>query len=217
MRKVKLGVLASGGGTNLQSIIDHCEAGKIDAEVAVVISNRRRAMALERAKKHGIPAVWIDRRTFPSDVEFNRAILDQLAAHEVELVCLAGYLRILSPEFIRAYQGRIMNIHPALLPSFGGEGMHGEHVHQAVLEAGCKVSGCTVHFVNEGIDTGPIIVQKAVPVEEGDTPATLAARILPFEHQAFPEAIQLYAEGRLEIVDGRRVRILSREEAKKGA
>jgi len=206
--------LISGGGTNLQAILDACEAGTLEAEVAVVISNRAAAYGLERARRHGIPALAVDRRTFPSDEEFNRALLSHLQAHQVELVVLAGYLRILSPEFIRTYAGRIINIHPALLPSFGGPGMYGHHVHAAVLERGCKVSGCTVHFVTEGIDAGPIILQRAVPVEEDDTPETLAARVLVQEHQALPEAIRLFAQGRLEIESPHRVRILSPEEAR---
>lgn len=215
MSKLRVGVLISGGGTNLQAIIDACEAGTLEAEVVVVISNRAAAYGLERARRHGIPAVALDRRTFPSDEDFNRAILTHLEAHQVELVVLAGYLRILSAELIRAYAGRIINIHPALLPSFGGPGMYGHHVHKAVLERGCKVSGCTVHFVTEGIDAGPIILQRPVPVEENDTPETLAARVLVQEHQALPEAIQLFAQGRLEIEGSQRVRILSPTEARR--
>jgi phosphoribosylglycinamide formyltransferase-1 len=206
---LRIGVLASGGGTNLQTIMDNCAAGRIDGRVVVVISDVE-CGALERARKAGIPAEHVDRRDkarFPNREAFDRAVLERLQSHKVELVCLAGYLRIMTPELVEAFSARMMNIHPALLPSFGGKDMWGHHVHQAVLDYGCKVSGCTVHFVSPGTDEGPIIVQQSVPVEEDDTPDTLAARILPLEHQLYSEAIQLFAEGRLK-VEGRRVRIL---------
>jgi phosphoribosylglycinamide formyltransferase-1 len=207
--KLRVGVLASGGGSNLQAIMDAGQEGRINAEVVVVISDVE-CGALERARKAGIPAEWIDRRgkkRFPDREAFDRAIIEELSNHQVGLVCLAGYLRIMTRELADAYVGRMMNIHPALLPSFGGKGMWGHHVHQAVLDYGCKVSGCTVHFVELETDGGPIILQRAVPVEEGDTPESLAARILPYEHQTYVEAVGLFAEGRLRI-EGRRVRIL---------
>jgi len=207
--KLRVGVLASGGGTNLQAIIDNCAAGRIDAQVVVVISDVE-CGALDRARRAGIPAEHIDRRDkqrCPTREAFDRAVLDCLRAHDVALVCLAGYLRVMTSELVEAYAGRMMNTHPALLPSFGGEGMWGHHVHQAVLDYGCKVSGCTIHFVWLETDGGPIILQRAVPVEEDDTPETLAARILPNEHEIYSQAIQLFAEGRLKI-EGRRVRIL---------
>jgi len=207
--RLRVGVLASGGGTNLQAIIDSCASGKIDADVVVVMSDIE-CGALERARKAGIPAEHIDRRDkarYPTREDFDRAVLDSLRAHDVGLVCLAGYLRIMTRDLVDACAGRMMNIHPALLPSFGGTDMWGHHVHQAVLDYGCKVSGCTVHFVWLETDGGPIILQRAVPVEEGDTPDTLAARILPHEHALFSEAIQLFAQGRLRI-EGRRVHIL---------
>jgi len=206
---LRIGVLASGGGTNLQTIMDNCAAGRIDAQVVVVISDIQ-CGAFERARKAGIPDEHIDRRDktrFPTREAFDRAVLDRLRAYHVGLVCLAGFLRIMTPELVSAFAGRMMNIHPALLPSFGGKDMWGHRVHQAVLDYGCKVSGCTVHFVWTETDGGPIILQRAVLVEEGDTPDTLAARILPHEHQLYSEAIQLFAEGRLKI-EGRRVRIL---------
>lgn len=214
-KRLRLGVLVSGGGTNLQAIIDRSEAGLLSAEVVVVISDRPEAYALERARRHGIPTVVVRRKDFASDEEFDEAIMAHLRAYEVDLVVLAGYLKILTPRFVEAYRNRIINIHPALLPSpFGGKGMYGHRVHEAVLAHGCKVSGCTVHFVDEGIDAGPIILQRTVPVLEDDTPETLAARVLQQEHQALPEAIQLFAEGRL-VVEGRRVRILTPEEAER--
>jgi phosphoribosylglycinamide formyltransferase-1 len=208
--RLRIGVLASGGGTNLQAIIDACKSGRINGDVVVVIGDVE-CGALDRAKKAGIAAIWIDRREknrFPDREAFDRAIVEELRAHQVGLVCLAGYLRIMTHELADAYAGRMMNIHPALLPSFGGKGMWGHHVHQAVLDYGCKVSGCTVHFVSLETDGGPIILQRAVAVEEGDTPETLAARILPYEHETYVEAVSLFAEGRVRI-EGRRARILS--------
>lgn len=198
-------MLASGGGTNLQAIIDSIERKELPAVISVVISNIPEAHALERAKKHGIPAVCISHKGMTRE-EHEAEVIKVLKKHNAELIVLAGYLRMLTPTFIRMNKNRMMNIHPALLPSFGGSGMHGEHVHQAVLDYGCKVSGCTVHFVDEGIDTGPIIVQLPVEVRDDDTPAKLAARILLQEHKAYPLAIKLFAEGRLKIV-GRNVRI----------
>jgi phosphoribosylglycinamide formyltransferase-1 len=209
--KLRIGVLASGGGTNLQSIMDNCKRGNIAGEVVAVISDVQ-CGALERARNAGIPEHWLnrhDKQRFPTREAFDTAIRERLDQHDVQLVCLAGYLRIMTHELVDPYPGRMMNIHPALLPSFGGKGMWGHHVHHAVLDYGCKVSGCTVHFVSLETDGGPIILQRAVPVEEGDTPETLAARILPHEHALYSEAIQLFAEGRLKI-EGRRVRILPR-------
>jgi len=198
---LRIGVLASGRGSNLQAIIDAIEVGKLAACLAVVISDRPDAQALERARKHGTEGVFVDPKAHADREAFDRAVLAVLAEHRVELVCLAGFMRILTPMFVRAYAGRIMNIHPALLPTFPGL-----HAQRQALEHGVKVSGATVHFVDEGVDTGPIILQAAVPVHEDDTEETLAARILAEEHRIYPEAIQLFAEGRLE-VRGRRVLI----------
>ena len=207
--KLRIGVLASGGGTNLQAIIDNCKCGRIAGEVVVVISDVQ-CGALERTRAAGIPEHWLnrhDKERFPTREAFDIALRERLEQHEVQLVCLAGYLRIMTPELVGPFAGRMVNIHPALLPAFGGTGMWGHHVHEAVLDYGCKVSGCTVHFVSLETDGGPIILQRAVPVEEGDTTETLAARILPHEHALYSEAIQLFAEGRLKI-EGRRVHIL---------
>ena len=207
--KLRIGVLASGGGTNLQAIIDNCKCGRIAGEVVVVISDVQ-CGALERTRAAGIPEHWLnrhDKERFPTREAFDIALRERLEQHEVQLVCLAGYLRIMTPELVDPFAGRMVNIHPALLPAFGGTGMWGHHVHEAVLDYGCKVSGCTVHFVSLETDGGPIILQRAVPVEEGDTTETLAARILPHEHALYSEAIQLFAEGRLKI-EGRRVHIL---------
>jgi len=204
---LRLGVLASGSGTNLQAIMDHCQAGELAAQVVVVISNVSDAFALERARRAGIPAVFADRRQFGSAQDLDRAALASLQQHRVELVVLTGYLRLLTAPLLEAFPGRMINIHPALLPSFGGKGMYGLKVHQAVLAHGCKLSGLTVHFVDPEYDHGPIILQHPVPVEEGDTPESLQARILSWEHRKYSEAIQLFAEDRLRL-EGRTVKIL---------
>lgn len=198
---LRIGVLASGRGSNLQAIIDAIEAGKLDSRLAVVVSDRADAQALERARKHGVEPVFLDPKAYPDRGAFDHALLAVLAAHRVKLVCLAGYMRVLTPAFVRALPGRIMNIHPALLPAFPGL-----HAQRQAFQHGVKISGATVHFVDEGVDTGPIICQVAVPVIEDDTEETLAARILEQEHELYPRAIRLFAEGRLSIV-GRRVLI----------
>jgi len=210
--RLRIGVLASGRGSNLQAIIDAVEAETLKAKLALVLSNRSDAQALERAKRHGAPAIFLDAKPFsttsPDPVAkqvareaYDRAVLDVLKQHDLELVVLAGYMRIVTSVLINAYPNRIMNIHPSLLPAFPGL-----DVQQKALDWGVKTSGCTVHFVTEGVDEGPIIIQAAVPVLEGDTAERLSARILVEEHRIYPKAIQLYAEGRLHI-DGRLVRI----------
>lgn len=196
-----LGVLASGRGSNLQAILDAIEGGRCPARVAVVVSDRAGAPALDRARRTGVKAVHLDPHAYADRAAFDRAVAAVLAEHAVELVCLAGYMRLLSPEFIAAYRGRVLNVHPALLPAFPGL-----HAQRQAIEYGVKVTGATVHFVDEGVDTGPIVLQAAVPVQEDGTEESLAARILQEEHRLYPEAIRLYAEGRLEVV-GRRVRI----------
>ena len=202
MREEKIGVLCSGRGSNLASIMEAVERGDIPAEIAVVIADKADAYALERAREKGIPAVPVIYRDYTERADFERAMLKVLQAHGVSLVILAGFMRILSPVFIHAYTGCILNIHPALLPSFPGA-----HAHRDALAYGVKVSGCTVHFVDEGMDSGPIIMQAAVPVLEEDTEETLAARVLEQEHRIFPASIKLYVEGRLR-TDGRKVHIL---------
>jgi len=196
-----IGVLVSGRGSNLQAMIDAIEAGKLKAQVAVVISNVPGVMALERAKKHGIKAVVVNDREFSDKSSYEKEIIKVLESNSVDLVCLAGYMKLISPEFVRHFKGRMMNIHPALLPAFPGL-----HVQKKALEHGVKYSGATVHFVDEGCDTGPIIIQAVVPVFDNDTEETLSARILEQEHKIYPEAIRLYAEGKLKI-EGRRVKI----------
>ena len=184
---VKIGVLISGSGSNLQEIIDACNEKRINAEVAVVISNRQNAYGLERALKSSIPAVYID----PKKEDFNKKVIEILEKYKVELVCLAGFLLKISEEFVKKYRGKILNIHPALLPKYGGAGMYGVHVHDAVLKAKEKVSGCTVHIVDEEYDKGTIILQKKVKVLKSDTPEILQKRVLEQEHIAYPEAIKI--------------------------
>lgn len=199
MTPIALGVLASGRGSNLQAILDACEAGAIPARVRIVVSDVAAAYALERARRHGVEARHVDPKAYPTRPAFDRAVMAILQEVGVDLVCLAGFMRLLGTEFVAAHRNRIMNIHPALLPA-----LPGLHVQRKAVEYGVKVSGCTVHFVDEGTDTGPIIIQAAVPVYDDDTEDTLAARILRYEHQIYPRAIRLFAEGRLE-VRGRRV------------
>lgn len=200
MNKMRIGVLVSGRGSNLQAVIDNIESGSLSAEIAVVISDQADAFALERARKHGIPPVHISARGFKDRREaYDALLVQELRKYDVGLVILAGFMRIITRVLVDAFPHRIMNIHPALLPSFPGL-----HVQKAAIEHGVKFSGCTVHFVDEGMDTGPIIIQAVVPVLDGDTEDTLAARILKQEHKIFSRAIQLFAEGRLR-VEGRRV------------
>jgi phosphoribosylglycinamide formyltransferase-1 len=198
-KKVGLGVLVSGSGSNLQSIIDHIENGTLDAEIRIVISNNPDAYALERCIGHGIPTAVVDHHEFGTREGFDRRTITILKSSGVELVVMAGFMRILSHEFFRAFPLRIMNIHPALLPSFPGT-----HVQQKAVEYGVKFSGCTVHFADEGVDSGPIIIQSVVPVYADDDANILSARILKEEHKIYPQAIQYYAEGKIE-VEGRKV------------
>lgn len=201
MNKQVLGVLCSGRGTDLQSIIDAIGRGEVDATIAVVLTDKPDAYALTRAETAGIRAVCIDRKQYEGREPFEKALVAALEEAGVTLVVLAGFMRILTPYFVRHFAGRIMNIHPALLPSFPGA-----HAHRDVLAYGVKISGCTVHFVDEGTDSGPIILQAVVPVLDDDTEETLGARVLEQEHIIYPKAIQLYCEGRLK-VEGRHVRI----------
>lgn len=207
--KLPIAVLISGGGTNLQAIIDAIAGNRLDAKIEVVLSNRADAFGLVRAKNHGIPTEILDHKAFPSREAYDQAIVDLLRARSVQLVALAGFMRLLSPVLVRAFSNRIMNIHPALLPSFPGL-----HVQKKALEHGVRFSGCTVHFVNEECDEGPIIIQAVVPVFPDDSEEQLAERILQQEHRIYPRAIQLYAEGRLHVV-GRKVMVdgLGRDQA----
>lgn len=201
---LKIAVCVSGGGTNLQAILDAVESGRIaDVSVEAVISNRRDAYALERARTHGVPAVCVSPKDYESKDAFNEAFLRELDSYAVDLVVLAGFLVVLPEEMIRRYRNRIINIHPSLIPSFCGKGFYGLRVHEAALERGVKVTGATVHFVDEGTDTGPIILQKAVSVLDGDTPETLQRRVMEqAEWELLPRAIDLIAKGRVSVADG---------------
>ena len=198
---LKLGILISGNGSNLQSIVDHIEQGSLKAIIKIVVSNNPEAYGITRAKQHGIPVVVFKNDEFKNKEDFDSELVKILKNESVELVILAGFMRIITPTLLKAFAGRIMNIHPALLPSFPG--IHGQ---KQALDYGVKLSGCTVHFVDEGVDTGPIIIQSAVQVFDDDTEETLAARILKEEHKIYPRAIQFFAEGKIEI-NGRKVRI----------
>lgn len=195
-----IAVLISGSGTNLQSIIDHIKADKLKCNLAAVISNKQDAYGLTRAKKAGIPAYFIDHKGLKRK-EHEKKIINILEKHKVDLVVLAGYMRILTPYFVRKYKGRLINIHPALLPSFPGTDGYGD-----TWKYGSKVGGLTIHFVDEGVDTGPIILQKTNPIKENDTLESFKERGLKMEHQALPEAIKLFTEGKLKII-GRKVKI----------
>jgi phosphoribosylglycinamide formyltransferase-1 len=204
---LNLGILASGRGSNLQAIIDAIETSQLQAQVSVVISDRTDALALERAEKHGVATEVILREDYPDKQSFEEALYKCLVAHKVELVVLAGYMRLVSGWFLDRFKWRVINIHPSLLPSFPGL-----NAQRQALEYGVRVSGCTVHFVDEGMDSGPIILQRTVPVFDDDTEETLSTRILEQEHIAYPQAIQLYAQGSLNI-EGRRVRILEDQDS----
>ena len=198
-RPLAVGVLVSGRGSNLQALLDACAAPEFPARVVVVISDREHAPALQRARAAGIEAVWINPKNFATRESFDLTLVRELEKRQVGLVCNAGFMRILSPVYVQAFAGRALNIHPSLLPAFPGL-----HAQRQALEHGAKVAGCTVHFVDEAVDAGPIVLQAAVPVEPDDTEETLSARILKEEHRIYPNAVRLFAEGRLQIV-GRRV------------
>ena len=202
---LRVAVLASGRGSNLQAIIDAIEAGQVQAQIVAVISNKKDAVALDRARKHGLPELFVDPKPFAGQPDsreaYDRVLLEVLQQQHVELVLLAGYMKIVTAVLVNAFANRMMNIHPSLLPSFPGL-----EVQKKAIDWGCKLAGCTVHFVTEGLDEGPIIVQAAVPVLDSDTPEALAARILEQEHKIYPQAVQLFAEGCLK-VNGRQVQI----------
>lgn len=199
---LRIGVIISGSGTNLQAILDEIDAGRLPARIVVVLSNKGDAYGLERARAHGIPAFHVDPKAFEDFGSYNEGLRDKLMQHNVELVVLAGYMRLLGVEVLRAFAGRVMNVHPALLPSFSGA-----HGVPDALAYGVKVTGVTVHFADKEFDAGPIILQECVPVREDDTEETLFPRIHEVEYRIYPKAIKLFAEGRLK-VEGRRVRIL---------
>ncbi len=204
---LKLAVLVSGGGTNLQAIMDAIENGTIkDTRIEVVISNNRKAYALERAKNHNIPAECISPKSYETREDFNKALLAAIDSYNVDLIVLAGCLVAIPSIMVEKYRNRIINIHPSLIPSFCGKGFYGLHVHEAVLARGVKVTGATVHFVDDGTDTGPIILQKPVMIEQGDTPEVLQKRVMEqAEWIILPKAISLIAQGKVSVVDGKAV------------
>jgi len=202
---IKIAVFASGGGSNLQALIDAQEAGAFKkAAISLVFSNDPTAKALERAEQHRIEAVSIASKGYPGSREdYDGEVLAVCRAKKIDLICLAGYMRIMTPVLIKPYLYKMMNIHPALLPKFGGPGMYGHHVHEAVIKAKEKESGATVHFVTEGVDAGPVILQGDVKVAPSDSPKTLAEKVLRVEHQIYPEAVRLFCEGKLKVENGR--------------
>ncbi|MBC8531975.1 phosphoribosylglycinamide formyltransferase [Gehongia tenuis] len=207
----RIAVMVSGGGTNLQTLIDGCEKGEIPGEIVGVISSSRRAYALERAKKHGIAGEAIPKADFASMAECQAARHEALTRLKPDLIVLAGYLGIVPGVTVAQYPNAIINTHPALIPSFCGKGFYGLKVHQSVLDYGCKVSGCTIHFVDTGTDTGPIIFQGVVPVADEDTAESLQERVMGVEHRLLPRAVRLFCEDRLH-VEGRKVTVLPKEE-----
>ncbi|MBC7121686.1 MAG: phosphoribosylglycinamide formyltransferase [Pseudothermotoga sp.] len=212
MKKASLGILVSGTGTNMYSIAKKCLDKELPATVSVVISSRENAPALEKARSLNIPSYVVNRKHFRSQTEYEDKMIEILKAHDVDLVVLAGFLNILSSHFIDAFRWRIINVHPSLIPAFCGPGYYGMRVHRAVIEYGVKLTGVTVHFVDESVDGGPIILQRAVEVSDDDTPETLAEKVKRVEHEVLPEAIRLIVEGQLQLV-GRRVIIRGEDHA----
>ena len=199
MKKLQLGVLASGRGSNFKAILEAIEEGRLDADARLLLVNKRDAGALSIAREHDVPTVVVSKQEFDTRERFLETMLSTLNEHGVEFIALAGYMKKVPQEIISAYRHRIVNIHPALLPLFGGKGMYGHHVHEAVVERGCKVTGVTVHIVDEVYDHGPIVAQRCIPVEEEESPESLAARVLKIEHQLYAETLQLFAEDRVEV------------------
>lgn len=206
MSEVKIAVLVSGSGSNLQALIDNIDKGQIKGKIEVVISNRKNAYALERAKKHGIDGVYIGKLNYPDKEKRNEKLIEILDEKKIELIVLAGYMSILDERIVERYRNKIINIHPSLIPSFCGKGFYGENVHKAVLNYGVKLTGATVHFVDEGADTGPIILQRAVEVAFDDNVETLSKKVLKIEHEILPLVVKLFCENKIKVV-GRKVEI----------
>jgi len=206
MSELKIAVLISGNGSNLQSLIDSIERGDIKGKIDIVISNKKDAFGLKRARKHGIDTMYIGKGLYPEADKRDEVLLKTLIDRKIDLIVLAGYLCILNEKIVKRFKNRIINIHPSLIPSFCGIGYYGEKVHRAVLDYGVKITGATVHFVDEGADTGPVIIQRAVEVDFDDTVETLSKKVLKVEHEILPLAVKLFCEGRLE-VKGRKVKI----------
>lgn len=210
MTPIRIAVMVSGQGrgSNMQAIIDSCKSGKINGEVALVVGVNNDAPAIQRAHSQGIPTISISPKACENGDAYDSAIFDALTSANIDLICLAGYMRVLGQNIVNHWRNRIMNVHPALIPSFCGKGMYGHHVHEAVIARGVKFTGVTVHFVDEDYDTGPIILQTVVPVKEDDTPDSIAATVLVEEHSTYTDSIALFADGKLRVV-GRKVKILA--------
>lgn len=204
---LKIGVLISGGGTNLQALIDNINEGNIDGKIELIVSNKKDAYGLIRGKLAGIETLYLDPKTYATSEEYNLKLIEEFIKRQIDLVVLAGYLKILSEDFIKTFKNRIINIHPSLIPSFCGDGYYGERVHKAVLDYGCKYTGATVHFVDEGTDTGPIILQEVVKVEEDDDVDTLKEKVLKIEHKLLCEAVRLLCKDRI-VLEGRNTKII---------
>lgn len=211
MSPINIGVLVSGGGTNLQSIIDNIEKGAINGKIKLIVSNKENAYGLVRGQTHNIESLFLDRKLFNNEADYNLKLIEEFKKRDIELIVLAGYLKVLSPDFIKEYPNRIINIHPSLIPSFCGAGYYGSKIHAEVLKYGVKYTGATVHFVDEGTDTGPIILQEVVKVEDADTVGSLSKKVLEVEHKILVEAIKLYCSNQLEFSD----RIVKVKEADK--
>ncbi|WP_053955869.1 phosphoribosylglycinamide formyltransferase [Inediibacterium massiliense] len=203
---INIAAFVSGGGTNLQALIDEIGKKNIDGKIQIILSSNEKAYALKRGEKHGIASIYIGKKNFPDINERNEKIIEILKEKNIDLIVLAGYMSILDEKLVKLYKNKIINIHPSLIPSFCGKGFYGKKVHEGVLEYGAKITGATVHFVDEGTDTGPVIMQKSVMVKEEDTVDSLAERVLKVEHEILPLAVQYFCEGRIK-VEGRKVRI----------
>lgn len=201
MSPINIGVLISGGGTNLQSVIDNIENGRINGKIKLIVSNKESAYGLVRGQNHNIETLFLDRKLFETEEEYNLKLIEEFKIRDIELIILAGYLRVLSPDFIKVYHNKIINIHPSLIPSFCGAGYYGSRIHEEVLKYGVKYTGATVHFVDEGTDTGPIILQEVVKVEDEDSVDRLSRKVLEVEHKILVEAIELYCANQLEFKD----------------
>lgn len=213
MSRVNIGVLISGGGTNLQSVIDNIENGRINGNIGLIISNKENAYGLVRGQTHNIETLFLDRKLFNSEKDYNLKLVEEFKMRGIDLIVLAGYLRVLSPDFIKEYHNKIINIHPSLIPSFCGAGYYGSKIHEEVLKYGVKYTGATVHFVDEGTDTGPIILQEIVKVEDCDNVDSLSEKVLEIEHKILVQAVELYCKNQLEFSD-RIVKVKERRDEK---
>ena len=212
---LKIAVFASGGGTNLQSIIDACKENKINGKIEIVFSNRKSAYALTRAKENNIKTLYLNIKEFENSKQYDKKLLEEIQKHNIDIIVLAGYLRIITKEFIQGFKKPIVNIHPSLIPSFCGEGYYGENVHKAVIESGVKISGATTHFVDENVDTGHIIMQKSVVVKPFDKVETLAKRVLKVEHEILVETVKAFCDNKIAFIEdeyGKRAYIKNGEE-----